>query len=475
MPRLPFDPFTTIFSIGLLYTLMPLAVWTVLRGRHDPRVTGLWCGGAALSGSAYLLFGLRPNVPSLLTYELANLLSYVGYAMRWAAMRRERERAAPLVMLTGVVALVFFAYVAAGQAHEDLRVAYNVIVVALASVLVAWEAWRLAEERDSRSARMVAVTYALLALALVVRLFAQFAGAAPASPGPQLGLDIAFVLITGLLAALWGNVGYLGYAMERLQRSESERSAELAAATARSEQAERQAAELKKLSDERQELLHVISHEVRQPLHNAQAVLQGVEGALRTELAEGEAARGRIERARGVLRQITGSLDNILAASTLLVGQRPTPLRDTDIDMLLQLCLGDLPPDGRSRVQVARVSQVRTAAMDVGLMRLALRNLLNNALAYSLPGSTVMLRVVDSDDPLALVFEVADAGPGIAPELLGKLFERGTRGRPDLPGHGLGLYIVRVAMRLQGGSAVVRSTPEGTTFTLSLPQGVEPA
>ncbi len=472
--RLPFDPFTTIFSIGLLYTLMPVAVWTVLRGRHDARLTGLWCGGAALSGSAYLLFGLRPNAPELLTYEVANLASYAGYAMRWAALRRERDRPAPPALSVGAVVLAFGVYEAAGPVSPGLRVGLNVMLVAVASALLAYEAFGLARERDSRSARMVAITYGLLALALLVRLGTQLNGVVGATQG-QLGLDIAFVLISGLLAALWGNVGYLGYAMERLQRQESERSAQLAAATARSELAERQAAELKKLSDERQELLHVISHEVRQPLHNAQAVLQGVEGALRTELAEGEAARTRIDRARGVLRQITGSLDNLLAASTLLVGRRPTPLRDTDIDMLLQLCLGDLPPDGRSRVQVARESRVRTAAMDVGLMRLALRNLLNNALAYSLPGSTVMLRVVDSDDPLALVFEVADAGPGIPPELLGTLFERGTRGRTDMPGQGLGLYIVRVAMRLQGGSAVVRSSPEGTTFTLSLPQGVEPA
>ena len=182
-----------------------------------------------------------------------------------------------------------------------------------------------------------------------------------------------------------------------------------------------------------------------------------------------------VDRARGVLRQITAGLDNILAASTLLVGQRPTPLRDTDLEMLLDLCLGDLPPAGRARVRVVRDADVRTASLDIGLMRLALRNLLNNALAYSVPGSVVTLRVADSDDPLAILFEVADAGPGIDPALLGKIFERGTRGRHDLPGQGLGLYIVRLAMRRQGGSVDVRSNPLGTVFTLSVPQGQEPA
>ena len=253
------------------------------------------------------------------------------------------------------------------------------------------------------------------------------------------------------------------------------RRAELDAATAQRERAEQQARELKQLSDERQELLRVVAHEVRQPLHNAQAVLQGVETTLNTEVPEGDAAGQRVARARSVLRQITASLDNILAASTVLVGDRPTLLRDTDIDMLLELTLGDLPPPGRPRVRIVRDTEVRTAAMDVGLMRLALRNLLNNALAYSMPGSQVTLRVADSDDPLAIVFEVADVGPGIPQDLLPRLFERGVRGRHDLPGQGLGLYIVRQAMRRQGGRVEVRSGQTGAVFALYVPQGLEPA
>lgn len=474
VPRLPFDPFTTIFTVGLLYTLMPLAVWTVLRGRHDTRITALWCSGAALSGATYLLWGLRPNLPSLLSFELANAIGYVGYALRWAALRLERERVVPWRLLAGAVAAAFALYAAAGLLGAERRIAYNLVAFAAASSLVALEAQRLAREAASRSARMVSVTYWMLAGALLVRLVSLLAGVAGAAAG-SLGLDVALVLITGLLAALWGNVGYLGFAMENLQRRESARMADLAAAHARREQAERQAAELQQLSEERQELLRVIAHEVRQPLHNAQAVLQGVEDAVRAEAAVGEAPRERVVRARSVLRQITGGLDNILAASTLLVGQRPTPLRDTDVDILLGLCLGDLPPAGRGRVRVVRDADVRTAALDLGLMRLALRNLLNNALAYSVPGSTVTLRVADSDDPLAVVFEVGDGGPGIAPDLLGRIFERGVRGRHDLPGQGLGLYIVRMAMRLQGGTVDVRSGPEGTVFTLSVPQGMEPA
>jgi signal transduction histidine kinase len=111
--------------------------------------------------------------------------------------------------------------------------------------------------------------------------------------------------------------------------------------------------------------------------------------------------------------------------------------------------------------------------MDPGLMRLALRNLLANALHHSPSDRAVTLRVSDSDDPLALVIEVIDHGMGIAPALLPRLFERGARGR-DRSGrasHGLGLYIVQRALELQGGHAELAATgPGGTTMRLWLAQ-----
>lgn len=474
LPALPFDTETALLTLGLLYMLMPLTVWTVLANRHDLRSVSLWCGGALLSGAAFVLVGLRDSVPPPLSLEIANTLAYAGIAMRWAALRRERGAPVSLAGLAVVVlvASLLYGYIASIDAR--LRLAFNLALLIVASAAIAIEALHLARANTSRSARMIGITYLIQAAALVLRELSVLSGlGVPSVAG--FGIDFALVLLSGMLTALWGNLGYLGFAMETMARREAERSTELAVATARREQAERQASELKALSDERQELLRVISHEARQPLHNAQAVLQGVDEALRGSFEGSDVAGARIVRARGVLRQITASLDNTLAASTLLVDERPTPLRDTDIEMLVELCLGDLPPPQRQRVRVVRPSGDHTAAMDVGLMRLALRNLLVNALNYSTPGTPVTLRVADSDEPLALLIEVADEGPGVTPELLPRLFERGTRGRHDLHGQGLGLYIVRRAMQRQGGSVEVRSDPGGSVFTLTVPQGLEPA
>jgi anti-sigma regulatory factor (Ser/Thr protein kinase) len=48
--------------------------------------------------------------------------------------------------------------------------------------------------------------------------------------------------------------------------------------------------------------------------------------------------------------------------------------------------------------------------MDLGLMRLALRNLLLNAVQHSPPGTPVVVRIADSDQPLALLIDVVDQG-----------------------------------------------------------------
>jgi signal transduction histidine kinase len=109
----------------------------------------------------------------------------------------------------------------------------------------------------------------------------------------------------------------------------------------------------------------------------------------------------------------------------------------------------------------------------MSLIRLALRNVLANALKYSPPGAQVNLRVWDSDEPLALVIDVSDLGPGIPAELLPRLFNRGARGTARLSGMGLGLYIVRQVMALHGGAVELVGTGHGgTTLRLSINQMV---
>jgi PAS domain S-box-containing protein len=235
------------------------------------------------------------------------------------------------------------------------------------------------------------------------------------------------------------------------------------------QQIEDHAEKLNVLLEERTEMLDVLAHEVRQPLNNASAALQSAQGALRG--MEEAFASERLVKAGEVLSQVLTGIDNTLAVAALLARPEPIQREDTDIDMLLAVVIADMPESERCRIKVYRDAATRTVIMDMSLMRLALRNAVSNALKFSRPGSDVLVRIADSDDPLALVIDVSDSGAGISPEVLAGLFTRGGRGRGPNAGHGLGLYIVRQVMSLHGGSVeVVDTGAKGTTLRLVLDQ-----
>jgi signal transduction histidine kinase len=262
---------------------------------------------------------------------------------------------------------------------------------------------------------------------------------------------------------------------EQALKNELERSRELARERALRARVEGESESLRRLLDERDQLLRLLAHEVRQPLHNAGAALQS---ALDAIAGAGSAAppgvQPPLQHAQQVMAHVIGTLNNALAAALLLTaGGHDLPV-DTDLDTLVALVLGDIGPEDRARVAVAIDSGLRTAQLQPTLMRLALCNLLVNALKYSPAPVPVKLHIVDRDDPPALGFEVSDLGSGIDAALLPTVFERGTRGPNARPGSGagLGLYIVRqVAVMHRGSIAIEPNQPHGTIVRMWIPQG----
>ena len=239
-------------------------------------------------------------------------------------------------------------------------------------------------------------------------------------------------------------------------------------------QLERHAEGLDRLLREREAMLDVMAHEVRQPLNNASAALQSAALVL-AGMGEQDASR-RLRRAQAVMTQVMASIDNTLAVAALLARPDPIQREDTDVDTLLAVAVADLPSADRGRVRIERASAARSVSMDMSLMRLALRNLLSNAVKYSPPGTPVTVRLSDSDTPAALRIDVCDAGPGIDEDLQSRMFERSSHVRriddPGQRGLGLGLYIVRRVMELHGGRAELAANgPGGATLRLLLPDG----
>lgn len=113
-----------------------------------------------------------------------------------------------------------------------------------------------------------------------------------------------------------------------------------------------------------------------------------------------------------------------------------------------------------------------TLTGDEQRLRQAVRNLLSNACAHTPAGTHVSVRVLIRGD--SAIVEVADDGPGLAPEEAERVFERFFRSDPSRTrasgGTGLGLSIVWAIAEAHGGRAEVDSSPgRGSAFRLVLP------
>jgi two-component system sensor histidine kinase TctE len=102
------------------------------------------------------------------------------------------------------------------------------------------------------------------------------------------------------------------------------------------------------------------------------------------------------------------------------------------------------------------------------LLREALVNLIDNAVRYAGPGATVTVRLRRAGDDVWM--DVEDNGPGLAPELRERAFERFVRGATTGEGCGLGLAIVREIAERHGGTArLLPAAPQGCIARLTLP------
>jgi hypothetical protein len=245
-----------------------------------------------------------------------------------------------------------------------------------------------------------------------------------------------------------------------LEARVAERTAELAAATARAEQA----------SAAKTEFLSRMSHELRTPL-NAILGFSQLLGMATLPTGQSETV-GEILRAGRLLLAL---IDEVLDLATVESGGVQLRTEPIAPAALVDECLALVRPDAlRARISVD--NRVEPFAPPVLADRMRLRqvllNLLSNAVKYNRPGGPL---VVSSRrvEPRRLELRVADGGPGLAIDQVARLFrpfERLDAKRGSIPGTGIGLAVSKRLVELMGGSIGVDSVPgEGSTFWVRLP------
>jgi two-component system OmpR family sensor kinase len=212
------------------------------------------------------------------------------------------------------------------------------------------------------------------------------------------------------------------------------------------------------------------SHELRTPL----TTLQGQLDVLgRGAAGDPTAVRTSLESMNREVSRMSALVEDLLTLTRLeSPGTVTAHGAVVDIDSLVAETVDEQSVRSASQ-QVEVVPAPAGEAMVMGdrdQLRRVVLNLALNALKYA-PGGTHTWRTTVT--PGEVVISLRDGGPGIAPEVLPRIFDRFYRG-PDeagrAPGSGLGLAIVRSIVEAHGGSVRAESNAGGTTFTVTLPR-----
>lgn len=217
-------------------------------------------------------------------------------------------------------------------------------------------------------------------------------------------------------------------------------------------------------------LITDISHQLKTPLA---ALRMSYELTMEETLTDSErkefAAKEEWE-----IRKLELLLEELIKLSQLEIGMvQITPqdagIRNTVLNAVEQVFLK--AHQKKIEIRVKQEADV-TVRHDPKWMAEAISNILDNAVKYSKPGSSVEIRV--SSMPGSTMIEIEDWGMGIAADELHKIFQRFYRGREAeklvRDGAGIGLYLSRSVIERQGGTIVAKRKAEnGMIFRIMLP------
>jgi PAS domain S-box-containing protein len=224
----------------------------------------------------------------------------------------------------------------------------------------------------------------------------------------------------------------------------------------------------------RDEFLSVASHELRTPLNSLQLAVQGL---LRTVRAEAiadvplEFLSGALETLGRQGKKLVQLVESLLDVTRIT--NKRLVLEPTDMDLaaivrdVAEQLAGDFARAGCALTLQA--GEPVCGVWDQARLEQVVTNLLSNAMKYG-AGKPVEVRVERANGLARLT--VRDHGIGIPPERQERIFERFERAASasHYGGLGLGLYIVRRILAVQGGTVHVESEPgQGATFVVELP------
>jgi PAS domain S-box-containing protein len=227
---------------------------------------------------------------------------------------------------------------------------------------------------------------------------------------------------------------------------------------------------LHKIDQMKSEFLSNVSHELRTPLQSISGFTKLI---LSGKVPDPTTQREFLQIVDGETQHLGNLINSLLDMSRLESGRfqinrRPIPIGDLITESLKGL--HSLAREKNITLNEDIPPHLPEIEADGDRLRQVVINLLNNAIKFSEPSSSVSIKAEQHKEEL--LFQVSDHGIGMSEEVMQHLFERFYRaeGEQVRGGTGLGLYISKQIIEAHGGHIWAESKPgEGSTFSFTLP------
>jgi signal transduction histidine kinase len=214
-----------------------------------------------------------------------------------------------------------------------------------------------------------------------------------------------------------------------------------------------------------EELLAIVTHDLRSPLASILMVAEVL-----AKQNKDEAVLRHAERVRRTSRQLINIVNELLDLSRArLAGGIPVDRREVDLAPLVARIVNDMAAANPGRTIELKVPDKVEGRWDGARLEQVVQNLVGNAISHGSAGAPIGVTLKDAGEEV----ELSVKNEGTIPDgMVDVLFEPFTQGYSKRKGSalGLGLYIVDQIVLAHGGTVTVQTGPEGTTFTVRMPK-----
>jgi two-component system, OmpR family, sensor histidine kinase KdpD len=215
--------------------------------------------------------------------------------------------------------------------------------------------------------------------------------------------------------------------------------------------------------------LDAITHDFKSPLTSIKASVTGLLEDLETDREQRKELLTIIDEECDRINHLVNEASEI---ARLESGEIKLDLASHSVEELISAALADCR-SATSNIDICLdVKHLESRLMvDLSLAKRVLVHLITNAHLYSSPGQPI--RITTNRHNKFYSFNVADQGPGIEEEEIGRIFDKYYRGKNErqrVQGTGMGLPIAKTIVEAHGGTIrVVSRVGQGSVFTFSLP------